>query len=156
MAGNVIKNQTQKQRAEDDALTRYEMERELRLRAEDQARLAREKQEKEEMRHLLTKQMHEKQLREQAAKAHNDEQAVLWAKDKQNYENEENRLQQKIKQINVENASFLKQQVHEKESKAAQKKMNRQEFQLNKPLLREIQMKRKTGPSEVDAASHMQ
>lgn len=61
-------------------------------------------------------------------KAHNDEQAVLWAKDKQNYENEENRLAQKIKQINVENASFLKQQVHEKESKAAQKKMNRQEF----------------------------
>ena len=156
MAGNVIKNQAQKQRDENEALTRYEMERELRLRAEDQARLAREKQEKEEMRQLLTKQMQEKQMREQAAKAHNDEQAVLWAKDKQNYENEETRLANKIKQINVENASFLKQQVHEKESKAAQKKMNRQEFQLNKPLLREIQMKRKTGASEVDAASHMQ
>jgi hypothetical protein len=35
MAGNVIKNQTQKQREEEDALTRYEMERELRLRAEE-------------------------------------------------------------------------------------------------------------------------
>ena len=45
-------------------MTRYEMERELRLRAEDQARLARERQEKEEMRHLLTKQMAEKQTRE--------------------------------------------------------------------------------------------
>jgi len=128
MAGNVIKNQAQKQRDENEALTRYEMERELRLRAEDQARLARERQEKDEMRSLLTKQMQEKQVREQAMKAHNDEQAVLWAKDKQNYENEESRLAQKIKQINMENASFLKQQVHEKESKAAQKKMNRQEF----------------------------
>jgi len=82
--------------------------------------------------------MDEKNVRERHAKAHNDEQAVLWARDKQNYENEENRLNSKIKQINVENASFLKQQVGEKESKAAQKKMNRQEFQLNKPLLREI------------------
>jgi hypothetical protein len=35
MAGNVIKTQAQKQKAEEDALTRYEMERELRLRAEE-------------------------------------------------------------------------------------------------------------------------
>lgn len=64
MAGNVIKNQAQKQRDENEALTRYEMERELRLRAEDAARIAREKQEKDEMRHLLTKQMQEKNVRE--------------------------------------------------------------------------------------------
>merc|ERR1711924_259467 len=56
MAGNVIKNQAQKQRDENVALTRYEMERELRLRAEDAARMARERQEKEEMRVLLNKQ----------------------------------------------------------------------------------------------------
>lgn len=52
--------------------------------------------------------MHEKKTREQATKAHNDEQAVLWARDKKNYEQEEDRLQQKIKAINQENASFLK------------------------------------------------
>lgn len=45
----------------------------------------------------------------------------------------------------------MKQQVHEKESKTRQRKMNRQEFQLNKPLLREIQQKRKG--SEMDADS---
>lgn len=97
MAGNVIKQQAQKQRAEDDALTKYEMERELRLRQEDQARMARERQEKDEMRQLLTRQMEEKRTREAAAKAHNDEQAVLWARDKKNYESEENRLAAKIK-----------------------------------------------------------
>jgi len=138
MAGNVIKTQAQKQRSEDEALTKYEQERELRLREEDRRRIERERIEKAEMSALLTRQMQEKNVRERHAKAHNDEQAVLWARDKQNYENEENRLNSKIKQINVENASFLKQQVHEKESKNAQKKMNRQEFQLNKPLLREI------------------
>jgi hypothetical protein len=65
--------------------------------------------EKDEMRALLTRQMQEKNVREQHAKAHNDEQAVLWARDKQNYENEEDRLNQKIKMINAENATFLKQ-----------------------------------------------
>lgn len=35
----------------------------------------------------------------------------------------------------------------EKESKQAQRKMNRQEFQLNKPLLREINQKRKEDPA---------
>lgn len=63
---------------------------------------------------------------------------MLWAKDKQNYENEEQRLAAKIKSINEENAQFLLKQVYEKEAKAHMKKMNRQEFQLNKPLLREI------------------
>ena len=61
--------------------------------------------------------MHEKKLREAAVKSNNDEQAVLWARDKKNYDSEENRLAQKIKAINSENAQFLMQQVHEKESK---------------------------------------
>ena len=69
------------------------------------------------MRQLLSRQMHEKKLREAAVKSNNDEQAVLWARDKQNYDSEENRLAQKIKAINSENALFLMQQVHEKESK---------------------------------------
>ena len=56
----------------------------------------------------------------------------------------------------MENAAFLQQQVHEKESKAAQKKMNRQEFQLNKPLLREIQMKRKTQSEHEPAYSQQE
>jgi len=60
------------------------------------------------MRQLLTRQMMEKKAREATSKAHNDEQAVLWNRDKSNYESEETRLQNKIKQINMENASFLK------------------------------------------------
>lgn len=56
------------------------------------------------MRQLLSRQVHEKKLREAAVKSNNDEQAVLWARDKQNYDSEENRLAQKIKAINSENA----------------------------------------------------
>ena len=44
------------------------------------------------MRKLLAQQMDEKRAREAAEKALNDEQAVIWAKDKENYELEEGRL----------------------------------------------------------------
>ena len=47
--------------------------------------------------------MDEKRAREAAEKALNDEQAVIWAKDKENYELEEGRLQNKIKAINKDN-----------------------------------------------------
>lgn len=47
--------------------------------------------------------MDEKRQREAAEKALNDEQAVIWKKDKENYELEEQRLQNKIKAINRDN-----------------------------------------------------
>lgn len=56
------------------------------------------------MRELLTRQMIEKQEREVKAKAHHDEQANIWARDKSNYEEEERRLKNKINNINKENA----------------------------------------------------
>ena len=96
--------------------------------------------------------MDEKERREQRMKGNIDEQAVIWARDKENYEFEEKRLAEKIKKINEENAAFLHKQMREKEAKNAQRKMSKQEFQLNKPLLREIQQKRKVG-SEIDKMS---
>lgn len=95
------------------------------------------------MRELLGRQMVEKNDRENKQKAHHDEQAQIWARDKSNYEEEERRLKGKITNINKENAQFLQRQINEKESKTAQRKMNKQEFQFNKPLLREINQKRK-------------
>ena len=61
----------------------------MRARLEDERRAARERKEKEQMRDLLGRQMREKQMREQAEKAHNDEQARIWKTDKDNYELEE-------------------------------------------------------------------
>lgn len=59
------------------------------------------------MRLLLARQMEEKAQREAALKANYDEQANIWARDKNNYEEEERRLANKIKGINAENAAFL-------------------------------------------------
>ena len=82
MGGTVIKNQTEKQREEDQMLIRYEMDREMRLRAEEQRKADRAKAEQEEMRKLLARQVEEKNRREASFKANTDEQANIWARDK--------------------------------------------------------------------------
>ena len=51
--------------------------------------------------------MDEKKRREAEEKALNDEQAVMWQKDLENYEEEERRMNDKIKRINLETADFL-------------------------------------------------
>jgi hypothetical protein len=51
--------------------------------------------------------MAEKQQREAQEKALNDEQAVIWKTDKENYELEEERLAKKINDINRQNQTFL-------------------------------------------------
>mmetsp|Transcript_25041 Transcript_25041/g.31339 ORF Transcript_25041/g.31339 Transcript_25041/m.31339 type:complete len:80 (+) Transcript_25041:1254-1493(+) len=79
------------------------MEKEMRARLEDERRAESERREKEQMRHLLARQMNEKQAREQMEKAENDEKAVIWRTDKDNYELEEKRLAGKIANINKEN-----------------------------------------------------
>ena len=59
------------------------------------------------MRGFLARQVEEKKHRERMERALNDEQAVMWKQDLENYEAEENRLNDKIKRINKENADFL-------------------------------------------------
>ena len=92
--------------------------------------------------------MQEKRAREAREKALNDEQATIWAQDKQNYELEEKRLHSKIKDINRDNQDFLHKQMQEKASKQAMRRMNKIEFAYNKNLLKEINNKRKTSNYE--------
>jgi len=138
LASGVISGQQKRKQFEDENLTKYEVEKEMRLRLEDERRADRDRAEKEEMRRLLARQMDEKRAREGAERALNDEQAVIWKQDKENYEEEERRLNRKIKEINGENAQFLQRQMYEKSSRQGARKMNKQEFAYNKPLLKEI------------------
>jgi len=103
LASDVLNKQQTRIRTEQEALQRYEQEREMRARIEDERRMERDRLEKEEMRKLLARQMSEKQRREALEKALNDEQAVIWKTDKDNYELEEQRLASKIANINREN-----------------------------------------------------
>ena len=53
LASDVIAKQQERKRAEDDNLMRYEMEKEMRARLEDERKAARIQAEKDEMRKLL-------------------------------------------------------------------------------------------------------
>ena len=51
----------------------------------------------------------------------------------------------KIKSINQDNSDFLQQQMLEKKRRQDARRMNKQEFMYNKPLLKEINEKKKVG-----------
>lgn len=154
LASRVIQKQQHRKQAEDEQLAKYEYEREMRLRIEDERRAAREAAEKAQMRELLNRQMQEKKQREQAEKAHNDEQAMIWKRDKENYEEEERRLKRKIDAINADNCDFLKKQMDEKASRHNARRMNKEEFNFNRPLLREINQKKKDDVASQHLSQH--
>ena len=64
LASKVIQKQQQRKNAEDEALAKYEYDREIRMRMEDERRQKREALEKQQMRDLLARQMAEKRERE--------------------------------------------------------------------------------------------
>ncbi len=144
MADTVIKNMDSRARQEEEKIRKYELEKELRERMADEAKNNKHKTEQQRMRDYLAKQMEEKRLRELQEKALNDEQANMWSKDFKNYSEEERRLHSKIGQINKDNQEFLRKQMEEKQIKIGKAKMNKQEFLLNKPLLKEINDKLRT------------
>jgi len=152
MADNVLKNQEEMQRVQEMKIKNYEMEKEMRDRMADIQRAEKKKHDQRAMKEFLFRQHEDKKRREAAEKALNDEQAVMWREDKVNYEEEERRLQEKIKNINLENASFLKGQAVQKHSKGA--KMNRQEYLLNKDILRNINNKNKSSSQMGDSVQN--
>lgn len=85
MADTVIKKMDERQKNEDEKIRRYEMEKELRDRLEDEKKMKRQKMSQAQMREFLGKQIDERKEREKMEKALNDEQAYMWRKDAQNY-----------------------------------------------------------------------
>ncbi len=77
----------------------------------------------------------------------------MWRIDKDNYEEEERRLNDKIRKINMENADFLRTQTEQKQRGKKKTVMNKQEFLLNRPLLKEINAEKKKGASNIDSQS---
>jgi hypothetical protein len=142
MADTVIKNMDAKERDEESKIRQYEAEKEQNDRRHDMRAQKRADDEKRKMREFLAKQVEEKKRREGIEKELNDEQATMWRRDRENYEAEEDRISNKIKSINKENAEFLQKQMDEKEE-ARRGKMNMQEYLLNRQLLKGINEQRK-------------
>lgn len=65
----------------------------------------------------------------------------MWDLDKKNYDEEERRLKERIGKINSDNQAYLLNQMGNKNKRST--KMHEVEFQINKPLLREVNQKLK-------------
>ena len=73
MADTVIKNMDNRQKDEENKIKRYEMEKEMRERMEDEKKFKRMKNDQQQMRDFLAKQMEEKKHRETMEKMLNGE-----------------------------------------------------------------------------------
>lgn len=145
MADNVLQKMADRQKFEEDMLAKYHNERDLRQRQLEEKRAERLRQEQEKMRYFLAQQMEEKQRRENDEKSNIDMQARMWATDKENYEEEEKRLKNRISKINRDNQEYLRKQMADKQAQEKYNRgsMNPDDFLINKPLLREINTKLK-------------
>jgi hypothetical protein len=152
MADTVIKNMDAKQREEEEKIRQYEMDKENSDRRHDDRAQKRREIEKSRMREFLARQVEDKKKKEYIEKELNDEQATMWRKDRENYEQEEKRINDKVKKINKENAEFLTRQVGEKDE-AKKGKMDMNEYLLNRQLLKGINEQRKVGSSDASVRS---
>lgn len=73
MADTVIRNMDERAKQEEDKIRKYETEKEMRERLEDERRQNRIKNEQARMRDFLAKQMEEKKMREEMEKRMNAE-----------------------------------------------------------------------------------
>ena len=124
------------QKNEDDMLARYENEKEFRERQLEEFRARKRQEDQENMRSFLRSQMNAKKERENDERRNIDEQAMMWRTDKENYEEEERRVKERINKINRDNQQFLFLQMNQKEKKET-RLMGAQEKEINKALLKQ-------------------
>lgn len=91
---------------------------------------------------MLDKQQEEKKRKEKEMKDDMNQQAEMWQKERDMWDVEEKRLQEKIKKINLDTQQFLLEQ--DKLKKVKSTKMGKVEKEYNKGLMKEIRQKQKT------------
>ena len=109
MADGVLKDMDEAQKREDEMIAKYQREREIKLRKDETKKAKQTAKNKEKMKATLAKQEEEKRRRAISDKNHFNEQAVMWKKERDLWEEEDQRIQKKIKEINKDTQNYLKQ-----------------------------------------------
>lgn len=107
-ADTVVKDQKAVIREEDDKMMRHILDQEEKNRQEDERKAQNQRQQKQEMRAYLNKQMDEKHNRQVQDDQINKKQAEIWAKDRENFMEHENQKQDYIKMVNKKHQDILK------------------------------------------------
>lgn len=98
--------------------------------------------------------MEEKKKREKEEYERNQEQAYIWAKDRENMLNQDKHVTEKVKKHNNDTAEFLRTQMQEKSELAKNRlvygKMNRNEILYNMNMLKTVNSKLRTNSQDKD------
>lgn len=139
MADGVLKELDNIQKKEDEMIAKYERQREMKMRQQEEKKARKANREKEEMIKTLEEQAQRKKAVELEWKKDLNQQANMWKKEREIWQEEDKRIQNKIKMINQETQNFLKDQELQKKNK--NKKMDPTEKGFNKGLMKEIKEK---------------
>lgn len=93
MADGVLKDMDEAQRREDEIIQKYQRDREMKMRRDEEKKQRQARRNKEKMKATLAKQEEEKRKRQQDDKNHFNEQAVMWKKERDLWEEEDHRIQ---------------------------------------------------------------
>ena len=102
MADGVLKELDIQQQKEDQMIARQERDREAKLRRQEDEKVAKKKNDQGIMRATLKSQFEQKKAAEKEAKVDMNKQADMWKKEREIWQVEDQRLQNKIKKINMD------------------------------------------------------
>jgi len=158
MADTVIKEMDNKAAEEEMKIRKWELERELAERRAEEIKLKRKKEGNEACKKHLFIQMEERKRREKEEHERNQEQAHIWAKDRENMFAHEKQVNEKIKKHNNDTAEFLRTQMNEKaevtKNRLIYGKMNRNEILYNMNMLKTVNDKLRAASGERDSEHH--
>ena len=140
MATDVLSKVELRNKHEEDTIKRYTEERALKEKLEEDRRLKRSRQEQDDMKAYLARQVKEKKNKDQIDREVIGEQAMLWAADRAKFSKEESDFNNKMKQLSMQNAELLQKQIDE--SRARGKGMDQIEYEINRSYLKSIRSKK--------------
>lgn len=140
MANDVYGKVLEKNREEEQKVQRYVEEKNIKARIDEERKLKKLKQEQNDIRDTLARQMKDKQNKESIDKEVIEEQAKLWRLDREQFAKEEEELRRKMKNLSNQNADLLTKQIQQQKSKT--KGMDEMEYGLNKTYLKGIRQKK--------------
>jgi hypothetical protein len=103
MADGVIREMDDLLKHEDEMIKKYERERELKERKDEDDKNKKKQLKQADMVATLARQQEEKKKRETDRKTDFNEQAFMWQKERELWKEEDARIQEKIKKINKDN-----------------------------------------------------
>jgi len=137
MADTVIKDMEDRFKQEEEAIMRFQKDKDQREKEEEDRKKRAVWEGKKDIKKFLDMQMEEKRKINEFEKSLNAEQARIWKTDVEKFVEQEHEINGKIRAMNLCNQEFLMKQIDERKGKK-HLKMNDNEYQLNRNLLEQI------------------